>query len=52
MKVYFTDGVTKEQVENRWKDHKEWTWVQWEMLWQQNQDPVDFCVALTLMMES
>lgn len=51
MQVVLIDGVSKEDVMNRMKEHEKWNFMMWEMEWQRSGRDVDFCVAMTLMQE-
>ena len=48
MQLYYLKGMNPKDVENRWAEHKDWTWMQWQDHWDRTKDPLDFCVALTL----
>ena len=43
--------MNPKDVEKRWAEHKDWTWMMWEMEWQRTQTDVDFCIAMSLMQE-
>lgn len=51
MQIVLIEGIKKEDVENRMKEHPRWNWMMWEMEWQRTQRDVDFCVAMSLMSE-
>lgn len=48
MQLYYVSGVDPKDVEKRWAEHKDWTWMQWQDRWNESKDVLDFCVALTL----
>ena len=39
------------QCRIRHSEHPDWSWVRWESEWQKTGSDVDWCVAMSLMLE-
>lgn len=47
--IFHTAELSIADVKRHWKKHKRWTWVEWADEWKRTGNPLDWCVAMSLM---